>query len=78
MALTGDPRRPTDIRKYTRKKLAEGDQPPDIMLVVAMVLGLGALLIKVGTGHQVHRHSIHAWKTTCMVGGYEGSRSRAL
>jgi hypothetical protein len=48
VALTGDPRRPTDVRKYTRKKVAEGEQPPDFMLVISMVLGLGALLIKVG------------------------------
>ncbi|CAD7700164.1 unnamed protein product [Ostreobium quekettii] len=42
----GDPRRPQAAKKYSRPVVNADDQPPDPMLLMALVFGVLALLMK--------------------------------
>lgn len=45
--VSGDPRKPADAIKYKRNPHAVDEQPPDVMLLLALVCGMFALLLKV-------------------------------
>lgn len=46
-AQVNDPRRPQEEKKYKRPVLNAESQPPDPMLLLALVFGIVALLAKV-------------------------------
>lgn len=46
-AASGDPRRPNEVKKYNRPVVNMDTQPPDFMLLVGMIFGMVALLVKV-------------------------------
>ena len=44
--VSGDPRRPAEVRKYNRPKVNLEEQPPDMFLLMALALGLVSLVFK--------------------------------
>ncbi|EFN59709.1 hypothetical protein CHLNCDRAFT_133268 [Chlorella variabilis] len=46
LKVSGDPRRPAEIRKYQRPKVNLDEQPPDMFLLMALALGLVSLVFK--------------------------------
>lgn len=47
LQVSGDPRKPQDARKYKRDPNEADEQPPDFMLLLALVCGMFALLLRV-------------------------------
>lgn len=45
-AALGDPRRPTEIKKYVRAHLPDDDAPTPLMLL-GLMLAMGSMLLKV-------------------------------